>query len=624
MCGICGWVDFARDLRSPEARRELAGMTATMARRGPDDEGTWIDSSAALGHRRLAIIDIGGGRQPMILTENDRTALVLVYSGEAYNYRELRERLSAAGHRFDTSSDTEVVLHAHREWGRRDPRTAVSQLNGMFAYAIWDTAARELLLVRDRLGVKPLYYYPTQHGVLFGSEPKAILANALAERIIDADGLRRTFGVAANPHNAVFRGMREVPPGHIVRVTRDGFQQLSYWQLTDGGHTDDVPTAVQHIRELLEDTTKRQLISDVPICNLLSGGLDSSALTALAARLSDEQVRSFAVDFVGYVHNFTPTELHASPDGPYVQEVAKFVGTNHKDITLSCDEIMDSDVRTATRHALDLQIACGDIGSSLYLLFRAIRQHSTVALSGESADEVFGGYPGFHNPARVRANTFPWLGSDLMRTGLAPQCLDPGLLAMLDMPGYIDDQYRTALAEVPPLTGPLSADPHERRMREICFLYLTRHLPGLLDRKDRLSMAVGLEVRVPFCDHRLVQYVFNTPWAHKTFDGREKSLLRAATADLLPPSVVLRLKSPYPNIQEPKYEQMLYAQYTTLLNNRNAAVAPLVGRDCAGAPLSKSDSLPLKDSDRLMWRFKVEQLLTLDHILTDYNVRVAV
>ena len=275
MCGICGWIDFERDLRSPDARRELADMTATLTYRGPDDEGTWVDESAALGHRRLAIIDIEGGRQPMNLQENGRPALVLVYSGETYNYRELRERLIAAGQRFDTNSDTEVVLRAHREWGRRDPCAAVSQLNGMFAYALWDSANRELLLVRDRLGIKPLYYYPTEHGVLFGSEPKAILANRLAERVIDADGLRSAL--CWGSFGAVFRGMHEVLPGHIVRVSPGRIEQLTYWQLTDHVHTDDVRTTVQHVRELLEDIVQRQLISDVPLCTLLSGGPNTSA-----------------------------------------------------------------------------------------------------------------------------------------------------------------------------------------------------------------------------------------------------------------------------------------------------------------------------------------------------------
>ncbi|MER9319070.1 asparagine synthase (glutamine-hydrolyzing) [Mesorhizobium sp. M0659] len=451
MCGICGWIDFDRDLGSPDARRELADMTATMANRGPDDEGTWIDGPAALGHRRLAIIDVQGGRQPMTLQEDGRPALVLVYTGETYNYRELRQRLVALGHRFDTSSDTEVVLRAHGEWGYRDPRTAVSELNGMFAYALWDTAKRELLLIRDRLGIKPLYYYPTEHGVLFGSEPKAILANSLAERAMDADGLRRTLCSIPDPDRTVFRGMREVRPGHIVRVTRDGIKETSYWRLTESGHSDDVPTTVRRVRDLLEDTMQRQLITDVPLCTLLSGGLDSSAMTALAARFSDERIRSFAVDFVGYTDNFTPGPDRPTPDGPYVQEVAKYVGTDHTDITLSAHELMNPNVQAATLHARDLPLTLGNEDSSLYLLFRAVRKHSTVALSGESADELFGGYSSFHDPAQVQADTFPWIedSDDIVR-----RSLDPELVEKLDLPGYLDEQYRKALAEVPALTGP--------------------------------------------------------------------------------------------------------------------------------------------------------------------------
>ncbi|GAA1193412.1 asparagine synthase (glutamine-hydrolyzing) [Pseudonocardia alaniniphila] len=589
-----------------------------MACRGPDDEGIWVDGPVGLGHRRLAVIDIQGGRQPMTLTEDGRTTLTLVYSGEAYNYRELRERLAATGRHFQTNSDTEVILQAHRTWGRRDPRDAVRELNGMFAYALWDTTTQELLLVRDRLGIKPLYYYPTEHGVLFGSEPKAILANTTAERVVDLNGLRRTLGFVADPHNAVFRGMREVPPGHVVRVSPNGIQQLRYWQLADTGHTDDVPTTVRHVRELLDDTIQRQLISDVPLCTLLSGGLDSSALTALAARFSTERIRSFAVDFVGYTDNFTPDAMRATPDGPYVQEVATFVGTENTNITLSTSELMDPGVRKAVRHACDLPICFGEVYSSLYLLFRAIRARSTVGLSGESADEVFGGYRWFHDPASVYAGTFPWLRGP--RIEMTERLLDPGLVSKLDLSGYLDDLYRTALAEVPELTGSAAADPHERRMREICHLFLTRFLPNLLDRKDRMSMAVGLEVRVPFCDHRLVEYVFGTPWSHKTFDGREKSLLRAATADVLPQSVVQRVKSPYPNTQDPHYDQMLHAEFIALLHNHDAALAPLLDTDAAEAAL---DTPEANNGGVLGGRWALEQILTLEAFLTDYGVSIS-
>jgi asparagine synthase (glutamine-hydrolysing) len=200
---------------------------------------------------------------------------------------------------------------------------------------------------------------------------------------------------------------------------------------------------------------------------------------------------------------------------------------------------------------------------------------------------------------------------------LSLQYLDPGLVRTLDLPGYLDDQYRRALTEVPTLTGPASADPHERRMREVCYLYLTRHLPMLLDRKDRLSMAVGLEVRVPYCDHRLVEYVFGTPWAHKSFDGREKSLLRAATADLLPQSVIQRVKSAYPAIQDPTYNGLLRTRFTALLNDRDAAVAPLLSVNHSRAVLSGTDNVGVNT-------WGMEQTLTLEDFLTDYNVSLAI
>jgi asparagine synthase (glutamine-hydrolysing) len=621
VCGVCGWVDYERDLRDADARQVLAAMTATMARRGPDDEGMHVDVHAGLGHRRLAVIDLPGGRQPMSVAEDGRPDVaVLVYSGETYNFRELRERLARAGHRFRTSSDTEVVLRAHREWGRPDPRNAVRELNGMFAYALWDTATEELVLVRDRLGIKPLYYYPTAQGVLFGSEPKAVLANPLAERVVDAEGLRRALGFVADPHNAVFRGLREVPPGHVVRVSRAGISEQRYWALADTGHTDDVPTTVRRVRELLEDTAERQLIADVPLCTLLSGGLDSSALTALAARHADGRVPSFAVDFVGYTENFAADDLRATPDAPYVHEVAEFVGTEHTDITLSTEQLADPGVRAAVLHARDLPAGLGDMDSSLYLLFRSIREHSTVALSGESADEVFGGYRGFHDPASVNADTFPGVGGGARPRDLSDRGLwDAGLAKQLDLPGYLEAQYRTALAEVPALTGPAAADPHERRMRQICYLFLTRFLPILLDRKDRMSMAVGLEVRVPFCDHRLVEYVFGAPWAHKTFDGREKSLLRAATADLLPASVVQRIKSPYPSTQDPGYHEMLRRQVAALLDSDSPAL-PLLDAEA----LRERIATPAGADGGMMGRMRLEQVLGFDAWMRDYGVTVDV
>jgi asparagine synthase (glutamine-hydrolysing) len=569
MCGITGWVSFDRDLT--RERDTLEAMTQTMACRGPDASGTWFGGPAALGHRRLAVIDIEGGTQPMsVLTNAGEVALV--YSGEAYNFVELREELRRAGERFETTSDTEVVLRGYLRWGA----ALADRLNGMYAFAIWDSRERKLVLIRDRLGIKPLYMYRTRDGVLFGSEPKAILANPLARREVDVDGLRELFAFTKSPRRPVWSGIREVAPGTIVTVDAAGMSERTYWRLETRPHPDDRDTTVAHVRELLDDIVRRQLVADVPRCVLLSGGLDSSTITALSAlQLAEqgERVRSFAVDFVGQTEHFKPDDLRATPDTPYVHDVAEYVGAEHADIVLDYETLADPDVRRAVLIARDMPMGLGDMDTSLYLLCKAIRERSTVALSGESADEIFGGYPWFHDPAVQRAHAFPWLAASTRQFGEDNSMLHEDVRAALDLAGYRCERYESAIAEVEHLE---SESDLEYRMRIASYLHLTRFLPLLLDRKDRMSMAVGLEVRVPFCDHRLVEYVYNAPWSLKTYDGREKSLLRGAVRDVLPQSVVERVKSPYPSTQDPFYAGAIQKQAKELLAHHDHAVFALV------------------------------------------------
>jgi asparagine synthase (glutamine-hydrolysing) len=572
MCGITGWVAFGRDLRAE--RSSLEAMTETMACRGPDDQGTWVSEHAALGHRRLAIIDLPGGRQPMSVSTPDGP-VVMVYSGETYNFTELRRELVGRGHRFGTDSDTEVVLHAYLEWGD----AMAERLNGMYAFAIWDGRADKLLMIRDRMGIKPFYYYPTGDGVLFGSEPKAILANPLAEHTVTLDGLRELFVLVKTPGHAIWDGMHEVEPGTVVTADRQGVRTTPYWTLRTQEHVDDQDTSVARVRDLLEDIIRRQLVADVPLCTLLSGGLDSSAMTAIAAdqlAAKHERVRSFAVDFVGQTENFTPDELRATPDTPYVHDVAAMSRTEHQDIVLDPDQLADPDVRAKVIRARDMPQGLGDMDSSLYLLFKAIRGHSTVALSGESADEVFGGYQQFFDPEARKGHTFPWLGHLRRFFGSNPEVLNPELNRSLHLEDYIQNAYDTSVATIERLDG---ESDFEWTMRKICYLHLTRFVRFLLDRKDRMSMAVGLEVRVPFCDHRLVEYVYNAPWSLKSFDGREKSLLRAAARDLLPQSVVERVKSPYPSTQDPRYFANLQRNAREYLATPDHPVFDIVNRE---------------------------------------------
>lgn len=576
MCGITGWVDFSRDLSKED--NTIRAMTNTLQYRGPDAEGIWSARHVALGHRRLAVIDVVGGTQPMEYVENDEHLVVLTFSGEVFNFKELRAELRTRGHRFRTQSDTEVLLHSYLEWGI----ACVDRLLGMYAFGIWDAREQELILVRDRMGVKPLFYMETAHGVLFGSEPKAILANPMAPRRTDAEGLCEILDMVKTPERSVYVGMNEVRPGQLVRVNRNGLVTRRYWQLEATEHTDSLPETIEHVRWLLEDIVDRQLISDVPLCTLLSGGLDSSAVTALAAKsLGRGKVRSFSVDFAGNDEIFKKDAVRPQTDAPFARELAEFAGSQHSEILLNSDDLVDPAVRSAVLDAADRPPAYwGDMWPSLYLLFREIRRNSTVALSGESADELFGGYRWFHNPNAIKADTFPWLTSGSSRYFGGLGLLDDGLVKKLDLPDYRAQRYSEAMAEIPQLPGEA---PGERRMREITYLNLTRFVQTLLDRKDLMSMAVGLEVRVPFCDHRLVEYVFNVPWAMTKFDGREKSLLAASVEDLLPASILDRKKTPYPATQDPGYETALRTELRQVLADPDAPVRPLLNLDKAAA-----------------------------------------
>lgn len=572
MCGIAGWVSFDQDLTG---RSEVIdAMTETMARRGPDDRGTFVREHVGLGHRRLAVIDLPGGAQPMV-TAAGGGEVAIVYSGEVYNYRELRGELRGLGHSFHTDSDTEVVLRGYVQWGEG----VADRLNGMYAFAVWDRRDEKLVLVRDRMGIKPLYVYPTPDGVLFGSEPKAILAHPLVRPVVDADGVRELFAFTKSPGWALWKGMSELLPGTVMTVDRKGIRQHTYWRLAAREHVADTEQTVSGVRDLLTDIVDRQLIADVPRCVLLSGGLDSSAITGLAAqRLTRqrEQLRTFSVDFVNQEHNFVRDDLHETPDSPFVRDVARQVRSEHRDVVLNPAELSDSAVRRAVIGARDIPLGLGDLDSSLYLLFRAIRERSTVALSGESADEVFGGYRWFHDGTALRTETFPWLAaSPALTLESRWEIINPELRSALRLPEYVADQYATAVAEVDPLPGESEL---ESRMRTVCHLHLTRFVRQLLDRKDRMSMAVGLEVRVPFCDHRLVEYVYNAPWSLKTYDGREKSLLRGAAKPVLPQSVTERVKSPYPSTQDPGYAANLQRLVKERLADNDSPLFDLLDR----------------------------------------------
>ncbi len=589
MCGIVGWIDWKRNVA--EERATLESMTQTLTARGPDAEGYWLSSEAAFGHRRLAVVDILGGAQPMVRKRQGHI-YVLTYNGELYNTEELRRELLAHGYGFQGHSDTEVLLTAYLEWGPR----CIERFNGIFAFGIWNAERKELFLARDRLGVKPLFYAATNTRLLFASELKALLAHPDIESRVDAEGLSEVLflGPARTPGVGIYRGVQELKPGHALLFSPEGLKTYAYWVLPSREHTDDFQTTVQTVRELFIDSVQRQLVSDVPIGTLLSGGLDSSAISAIAAaeleRTGKGPLATFSVDYLDNEKYFQANAFQPNSDRPWIDRVSAILHTQHTYTFFDTPELAQA--LTAAVEARDLP-GMADIDTSLLLFSREIKHSVTVALSGECADEVFGGYPWFHRQDALAATTFPWALNNPNRL----QILSPELLARLRPEEYVQQRYAEALAELPvsakeSRTLPPAEKARETRMREIAYLTLTRFMPVLLERKDRMSMASGLEVRVPFCDHRLVEYVWNIPWSIKSHQGREKALLRLALDGLLPEDVLWRKKSPYPKTHHPAYLQAVTVWLEDILANPNSPLLPLVNLPALRKLIQTSATLP--------------------------------
>ena len=565
MCGITGWINWERNLENEGVI--LARMVETLAARGPDASGMYLSARAALGHRRLSVVDPQNGAQPMIRHKGD-SSCVITYNGELYNTPELRRDLEARGYHFRTNCYTEVLLTAYMEWGP----SCTERLNGIFAFAIWDEAEQILFLARDRIGVKPLFYTTCGSSFLFGSELKALLAHPEVKPKVDREGLAEIFiiGPARTPGHGIFCGISELKPGHSMIYSRQGIKINQFWALSSMPHPDDFDTTVRKVRELLEDTVKRQLVADVPVCTLLSGGLDSSALTALACRTYQQEglgaVHTYSVDYLNNDQFFKASSFQPNADAPWVRRVSEFLGTCHHDIILDTPDLAGCLAEATLSRDLP---GMADIDTSLYLFCREIKKGATVALSGECADEVFGGYPWFYREDMIQAAAFPWAPKPEVRA----EWLSPELKAKIQPCEYVKQRYQEALDEVPRLAG---EDAQSARMREIFYLTLTRWMPTLLDRKDRMSMAFGLEVRVPFCDHRLVEYVWNVPWHMKNYENREKGLLRLALTGVLPDDVLWRKKSPYPKTHNPSYLNTVRKRVLAILDDSSCPLLDLV------------------------------------------------
>lgn len=576
MCAIAG------SIRISIGDQYASKMLSTMSRRGPDGQGIFREGECVLLHSRLAIIDPEGGKQPMTCAFGNEV-YTIVYNGELYNTDELRRELEKLHHRFLGHSDTEVVLHAYAQWGGE----CVNQFNGIFAFAIWERNRSRLFLARDRIGVKPLFYREYDGGIVFASEIKTILCAPNGKAELDATGAFQLLllGPGRLPGSGVLRGIRELEPGYCGYY-EDGHLTLEqYWKLKDAPHLDTLEQTREKVRFLVDDAIRRQMVSDVPIGTFLSGGLDSSIISAVCAGEMQERgevLETFSVDYLNNDRYFQPGKFQPNSDNAYIGIMRDSIQSNHHWTVLTPEQLVAA-LEEATL-ARDLP-GMADVDFSLLIFCSEIRKHVKVALSGECADEIFGGYPWYRDPEVRAKDGFPWSQNTLQRSKL----MAPGLRQQGSGAEFVMDAYRQTCRESDILPN---NSPQERRMKEMVNLNFRWFMQTLLDRKDRMSMYSGLEVRVPFCDYRIAEYLYTVPWEMKDLRGREKGLLRYAVHDLLPPEVLERKKSPYPKTFDPRYEQLVQQKLTAVIKERNHPLFQLIDREALQSFIQRDSQWP--------------------------------
>ena len=568
MCGFAGVVNLKENII--DKKQVIINMNQSLSKRGPDECGYYLEDNVLFGHRRLVVIDPDGGKQPMTFKYMGNTYTIL-YNGQIYNTEELRNELKGFGFTFEGHSDTEVLLKSYIHF----KEDVVKKLNGIFAFAVWDTNNKKLFIARDHFGVKPLYYCSINHNFVFASEIKAILKFPGIEASLDEQGVCELFGIgpAHTAGTTAFKNIYELKPASMLIFKDDEIHISKYWKLKSKVHTDNLDKTCDTVKELLEDSIKRQLVSDVPLCTFLSGGLDSSIITLHAANYCKEHnlppLNTYSIDYVDNDKNFVKTDFQPNSDNYYIDLMRNKLNTNHHTIVLDTPELAS--------YLEDAMIArdfpgMADVDSSLLLFCKHVKNDATVTLTGECADEIFGGYPWFFREDALNSKTFPWSIALSERQRL----LNPEIAKKVDLKEYVDYRYNESLKDVEILDTD-STETAEKR--KISHLTLNWFMQTLLDRSDKMGMYNGFEIRVPFCDYRLAEYVWNIPWEMKALKGREKGLLRYIMKDILPSEIVDRKKSPYPKTWNPTYLNTVKKMLSDIMDNKEAPINHLLNRE---------------------------------------------
>lgn len=615
MCGICGFINFKTNLvkNENENRQTAHRMAQKIRHRGPDTWGEWVGEHAVFAHSRLAVIDVERGLQPMKRTVEGHE-FVITYNGELYNTAELRSNLISYGYEFTTTSDTEVLLYAYIHYGEK----CAEMLNGIYSFVIWDTMRQQVFACRDRFGVKPFFYTQKGDTIVFASELKSLFEYPEIKPVLDKTGLCELFALspARTQGVGVFKDIQELRPARYMIINRDKTVIKQYWSLKSGEHKDSYQDTIDRVRSLVCDTVRRQLISDVPVATFLSGGLDSSVITAIGARemaAGGRQLSTYSFDYEDNAKYFKASHFQPDSDTQWVPRMVEEFNTNHT--YLVCPNSALTELLEEALLAKDLP-GMADVDASLLYFCREVKKNHTVVLSGECSDEIFGGYPWFREKKAFETHAFPWCYDLSLRNNI----LLPSVRETLDLDGYSRMRYDESIAEVPVFEGD---NAEEKRRREISYLNINWFMTNLLDRKDRMSMASGLEVRVPFCDHNLVEYVWNIPWEMKNKDNVSKNVLREAAKGILPEDVRLRRKSPYPKTHNPHYETAVKELLDDIISDPNAPILTLCDKEKLSALLGGSSDYGKPFFGQLMAGPQfIGYIVQMNYLLKDYNVRI--
>ncbi len=573
MCGIAGIISKNLDLRGE--RECIYKISRSLKMRGPDAAGEYVERGAALIHRRLAVIDVKNGAQPMSF-EN----LVIVYNGELYNTEELRQELKNSGYSFETDCDTEVVLKAYHKW----KKDCGVHFNGIFAFAVYDKSDGSVFLCRDRIGVKPLYYSYIGKTFAFSSRMESLLYVKGVEPVCNREGLNEIFmlGPAKTIGKTVFRDIKELPPAGYMTFKDGKIQSGVYWKIEAKEFNETELQAQEHTHWLVTDAIRRQLVSDVPLCTFLSGGLDSSIISKIASDCyldKGEVLNTYSVDYDDNDKYFKKSSFQPNKDSDYINLISDYISSEHHNIVLNNSAVAEALIDAAiARNSPGFT----DVDSSLLLFCKEVKKNFTVCLSGECADEIFGGYPWYHRTEILFENTFPWSRStDIRRSILKDGFLPEG-----------EEYMKNAYSETVKKTDYLDTDSRlERRMREMFILNMDWFMQTLLVRKDVMSMEASLEVRVPFCDYRIVEYAYNMLWSIKAYDGREKGILRKAFENELPDIITWRKKSPYPKTFNPLYFNEVCKMVDYALSDKSCALYDMLNISAIRELMQNPDSM---------------------------------